>query len=328
MFECFISDARKGSPRYSDEDGSEDELVSRKTSLSSRPPHVLGLPGAGVRRDRTSQFARTRTALRPGGKLGARLLPADGFNRASADVSVGARATASTDAGNADELWRIYEEASQAQTSLLSKLAQHNGLRQFGADFQDRLPPLELRIMLPELEEEVQRHLERLKELAQALASLGEASHGTSEHQPFGAAFGPDAYASDPRERVRMALAEHIALASERAQTSFDEQKRHLRELQRHSPLLAPISPTLSKRLMAAMSPPSTSASPRCPYSPPSPSSQGSVEGCASAPMIDKHFSLGDSSDNEDEDNEHSVVGKPFSAVFTLQLVVNESTKA
>jgi len=138
----------------------------------------------------------------------------------------------------ADELRRIHEDASVAHISLASKLAQHNGLRQFGADFGDRAPPLELRMLLPELEDAISK---LLRDLQTHVMQLGEM----------------DIREDCPEALVRAALEEFIVGNLSKVQQTFDEQRRALADRAAASPLygVAFGSPGLSKRLAAMRSP-------------------------------------------------------------------------
>lgn len=100
---------------------SETRKGRRRTPLPL-PARVVVVQPGGVRRDRTSQLLRLRGTRAEPRPLHSCLLTEE------------------------------YAEAAQVIASLATRLAQHNGLRQFSASFSTRAPPLELRMLLPELE--------------------------------------------------------------------------------------------------------------------------------------------------------------------------------
>lgn len=132
----------------------------------------------------------------------------------------------------------IHERVSVAHSSLASKLAQHNGLKQFGADFSDRAPPLELRVLLPELEAAIEQLLDSLRALGTRLRLL--AAPGAGRHA-----------------ELRGALLQRVADVRQESLATFDAQRNKVRELAAASPLLSPmIAPGLGRRLASAMSSP------------------------------------------------------------------------
>lgn len=161
----------------------------------------------------------------------------------------------STEVMNNDAVWDdlrcIFEEVSQAHSSLASKLAQHNGLRQFSADFSSRVAPLELRMLLPELETAIDKVLETLKQLDGRLQLL-ETTTSSRTH--------------DLREAMRLQVR---GICEERRRT-FDDQRSHLRTLAAVSPLTSVrMSPAMNKRLSAALRSPPQSPPQSPPRSPP-----------------------------------------------------------
>lgn len=120
----------------------------------------------------------------------------------------------------AEELRQLYDKLAAGHTSLVSKLAQHNGLRQFSADFMDRAPPPEWRALLPELEAAIR---ESLQELEQILVTL----HGVEASR-----------SATPAERkLRDSLVMYGELVLGRTRNAFEEQRTHLRTLAKNSSL-------------------------------------------------------------------------------------------
>lgn len=167
-----------------------------------------------------------------------------------------------------DEMQRIFEETSQAHTSLASKLAQHNGLRQFSADFTNRVAPLELRLMLPELESSIDLLLDTLGCLDVRLKKLSMPT-------------------SSPTHEVREAMRRQVHCICKEMTSTFDDQRSHLRKLAAASPLTSPcISPRLNKRLSAALRSPPHSP-PRSPPRSPCPSTTAPSSWTQTSPARD-----------------------------------------
>mmetsp|Transcript_114766 Transcript_114766/g.325078 ORF Transcript_114766/g.325078 Transcript_114766/m.325078 type:complete len:288 (-) Transcript_114766:83-946(-) len=228
MLECFI---RHGfdDDAWGDKPGWETPPLAPPDSPPQRPPPAIELHEGGVRRDRTAQFMRLRATASPKKRSRYPRLPAES-GRDSTSL----------------ELRGIYEDVSRAQSSLASKLAQHNGLRQFGVDFANRVPPLELRMLLPELEASIAELLEALQRLIARLRAL-------------------DLPASGRLRELCGNVGAHAARTYEESKAAFDQQKQHLEKLAIASPLFSPtLSPVLGKQLAAAMRSP-----PRSPGSPP-----------------------------------------------------------
>jgi len=214
----------------------EAELVRAVRPLHREAP----LPQFGLRRDRTLLFRGLRAATSTP-------------TRGGCTPKRGAGAWASAADELSKSMSQIYEEAAQAQASLASKLAQHRGTLQFGTDFRDRAPPLELRMLLPHLETAIELLLGRLGALCEALRALevGEAPAGRQ--------------AAEVRDSLETQLCEGRA----EARRCFEGQRADLRRLTAQSPLFSPaLSPAMSEKLVAAFgsvgsrSPLSTCASP------------------------------------------------------------------
>jgi len=278
MFDCLLTHSRKllKEGRYlpcglqEDFHDADAPLVPADSSWRRL---ATELPLAGIRRDRTAQFLRRRGA----GKLQNLV--------ARAPLDGEAEETASA------ELHRIYVEGAQVSASLASKLAQHNGLRQFGVDFVNRAPPLELRMLLPEVEASIDQLLEELLGL-QALV-LPESSR---------------------LQELRSAGTLRLRSTHEEALAAFEGQRQHLRELAVASPLYSPmISPLLSKRLAVALWSPSNSTADTM--------SLGS--GSCGPPQMPR-FELPDPDEESDGEQEESStptggrVSRPFCSVLAL----------
>lgn len=255
---------------------------------------------AGARRDRTSHFARLRAA-RVGRK--------DHRSVQHQLACCGAVIGDSHDAA-ADTLHCLYEQATAAHTSLVSRLAQHSGIVRFGAEFSSRAPPLELRVALPEVEAAIEQQLLALDLLLARVSELQLPPE--SRHQ-----------------EVREALATYTSELLERLRPEFDAQRQTLRDLATRSPLLAPtLSLQLSAKLAAAMRSPSTTAStatsPRSPRSQHLPSQAFSSPGTDSPPA----FELSEVEEESDDDPghiiEHATVKWP-SPEFELRIVKGPS---
>jgi len=284
----------------------------RPVEPPARPPPIELFRG-GVRRDRSAQFARLRLS-------GAGRRPSRAWAGASAASRSAKRLPhieCSDTEGVEDEIARICEEASKAHASLVSKLAQHNGLRQFSVEFTHRVPPLELRTLLPELEVAIVGLLENLRILMGKLKvlKLPDSGNGASR-------------------RLRDALDQHYSEARQEAQAQFDNQRQHLRELAARSPLQSPlISPVIGKKIAEALNSPSM----RQRLSTRSPSLASTASPVQSLPsgnftppstdidMTDRYrcapvfaMELLDDSDGEDKDGQVPVTKKtrPFESLF------------
>eukprot|EP00913_Durusdinium_trenchii_P020796 g19536.t1 len=122
-----------------------------------------------------------------------------------------------------------YSQASQDIASLASRLAQHNGLRQFSATFSSRAPPLELRMLLPELEASIELLLSSLANCTEQL----EAMEVPSESR---------------LAELKQTVCLYLRSEYEEATDTFKEQREHLRELKTASPLTSPMTiPVLPK---------------------------------------------------------------------------------
>jgi len=205
---------------------------------SERRPSVneqLLLAG-GVMRERTAPFLRLRASIYSGRQ---------GVPSRDDDEHADARTKELS-----DELSRTFKEASSLHTSLASKLAQHNGVRQFAADFTNRAPPLEIRMLLPQLEAAIEELLDRLEPLGARMRELQSTAIGRN-HQ------------------LCESLAEHVANTFEKSSKTFKEQHEGIQVLAAASPISSPVlAPALRQRLATAMSgsssqPSSTTASPR-----------------------------------------------------------------
>eukprot|EP00930_Biecheleria_cincta_P041086 TRINITY_DN28146_c0_g1_i1.p1 TRINITY_DN28146_c0_g1~~TRINITY_DN28146_c0_g1_i1.p1 ORF type:complete len:300 (-),score=64.35 TRINITY_DN28146_c0_g1_i1:305-1204(-) len=221
--------------------GSSPALVEVSEKTPSEPALC-----ALVVRDRTTRFVAARAALSPSGRRGHR--------KPSEDVSKPVEMSSTPCAGSShcEQLHSLYANASSAQTSLASKLAQFSGLVQFGSLSSGRAPPLELRMLMPKVEGEIET---LFKEITEFSASLQELEI-------------PAGNASQVRASI-VQLLEHAASEQRRV---FEEQRAKSRELQKTSPLLAPAFPgQLSAKLAASMQSPrtaSTVSSPRLPTAP------------------------------------------------------------
>lgn len=227
MFESFAKwTSTFGEVESAVAEAAQDVETTAQMSLQS------SLPSTGFKRDRTAQFRRMRYASRK---------PSAGRTSSSAFGGSVAGTVAS-------QLQEIFEKASTAHTSLASKLAQHNGLRQFSVDFAERVPPLEWRMMLPELETSIQEQLRALQSYVADLQLLEVAP-------------------ASPNCRLCRALEDYITSIVEQRRTTFEEQRAHLRTLSANSPLHSPVlCPALNQRLVARRSSsPSTTAPPRSP---------------------------------------------------------------
>jgi len=196
------------------------------------------LRAGGVMRDRTIHFHRMRLSLREAERAKAESLVFARRRKSSRDA---AELPGDSKTDLSEKLTRSFEEASQLHSSLASKLAQHNGLRQFGVDFVNRAPPLELRMLLPDLEASIEKSLTTLEELRGKVLELQDVAAGRN-HELCGA------------------LAQYVANIYEKSSEAFKEQCQHLQKLAVASPLFSPVlSPALTKRLSAAMKSPASS---------------------------------------------------------------------
>mmetsp|Transcript_32124 Transcript_32124/g.73496 ORF Transcript_32124/g.73496 Transcript_32124/m.73496 type:complete len:300 (-) Transcript_32124:13-912(-) len=244
MLDCILIDGRKG--RCWGGLGGAGKVEAEPADLALEPPQRDMSPfsdttflAAGLRRDRTPQLVKLRSMARERRRFDSSLGSA-GQPVASSGTTI----ESNTDNEGLDEvtsqLQSIYEVAASVHTSLASKLAQHNGLCQFGASFSHRAPPLELRLILPELEVSIEELLASLRAAVDSLETL---------EVPCGCR----------NEIVRSRLDEHVKAVLESASTSFKEQREHLKVLALSSPLHSPrLDPTLSMSMSRRFSEKST----------------------------------------------------------------------
>ncbi|CAE7555385.1 unnamed protein product [Symbiodinium sp. KB8] len=156
MWECMTSETRKGRHLLShcSRQASQAKEAERLSDVE-RSALIFQLHGVGVRREKTSLLEKMRASARQ-----KRALP----------VPTGEDTSASSSPG--EKLSELYQRASQDISSLASRLAQHNGLRQFSATFSNRAPPLELRMLLPELEASIEQQLQSLQSISNEIAQL------------------------------------------------------------------------------------------------------------------------------------------------------------
>jgi len=283
-------------PQERPDDG-EGELAMMHLRPRRGPPEV---PGPGLRRDRTATFARMRAVRAEGTPVRApKAVHSVRMERPVEPMF--------------EELQSIYCEVSQVQNSLASQLAQHRGLLQFSTDFEHRAPPLELRILLPQLEAAIEQLLETLQV---AIAKLGKL----------------DLDAGAGAALVRDALQGCLVQARCDCSTTFDEQRLKLRERHAASPLLSPLTcphAVLGKRLAAALGSPSlssvTTASPSTTSVASPPERTSAPAACGSPPeRADDHFFTLDGLLGEDEEKDACARGgrpdacgpEPFSCIF------------
>lgn len=247
------------------------------------------VPSTGLRRDRTSMFTSMRSCAFKAGAA-PRKLPSPAAQEASFAIS------------------EFYEDAHQAQASLASKMAQHLGMVQFGTDFAGRAPPMELRMMVPSLEEAIENLIDHLGTLIDQLQELDLPFSGQ-------ASLLRATFEADFRNRLS------------ESKTLFAQQCEKLRNLMASSPLLAPASPAFSEKLAAAVwSTCSTSSSPSLTWSPRplgrklkgpvSPSSSKAQGKVLSDEMEDKGS---DADDSEVFDKDGA-----FSSLFSVKMVVED----
>jgi len=248
---------------------SSDSVELRQGDPSHFPEPVCDLLCTGVRRDLSSQFFRLRSLAAPSPRRKPSPRSPVPLARPSAptDTAIGNHALAtafvSIDAANGisepaalaeqstpDDCTAIYMEASSMHTSLVSKLAQHNGLRRFSADFADRVPPLEWRLLLPELEASIQALLEGLERLLVRLQLIEVSADGADR-------------------RLHDALGRYVSGALAKTKGAFGEQQEHLKELSAASPLRSPVlAPGLADELRSSSPSSSGAASPALAPSP------------------------------------------------------------
>lgn len=260
-----------------------DAYCGKTSSPEQSPPRwrapAIELQGAGCRRDRSAQFARMRRAARS-----STCVPTKTATAASPEIS-------------AEELLcQLYSCSARDMASTASRLAQHNGLRQFGATFSSRAPPLELRMLLPELEASIEELLNSLQENVNRIENLSEvASSGRRLAE------------------VQTAVVQYIRSYHEEASCTFDEQRQNLRKLQASSPFTSPMSiPVMPKK--AEWSPGMQSLSSTL-------STAVSTGRSPLVPMLDVMLAE-DSSEDESEQLDRL----PFSAVMSLELNVVEGS--
>jgi hypothetical protein len=147
------------------------------------------------------------------------------------------------------ELKIIYERVVEIHAPLALHLAQHNGLLQFGLEFEHRTPPIEFRALLPELETMIE---DRLNDLLRTVEDLQEIEQMLPRD-------------ADPATRnhileVRDRICQWSTTLHTEAQAAFSEQQCQMRNLAaaspRFSPMLRPLG-SLGKKLAAVIpSPP------------------------------------------------------------------------
>eukprot|EP00929_Paragymnodinium_shiwhaense_P113596 TRINITY_DN8187_c0_g1_i6.p1 TRINITY_DN8187_c0_g1~~TRINITY_DN8187_c0_g1_i6.p1 ORF type:complete len:360 (+),score=77.13 TRINITY_DN8187_c0_g1_i6:81-1160(+) len=216
-FSCNL--ARFRGDTESSSSGEDAEVYRRPPPVSSRAPTTQ--PSALVTRDRSNHFQRLRSMRQ---------------QRSLRKLSTEQRMSAVDRA--AASLSRSYHAAVQTHASLGTKLAQHNGLRQFGVEFKGRAPPLELRMLLPDLENSIHDQLEELEEFATRLDGLtfsDELGHARPETAKLC--------------KVRDEALANLRRITEEVKATFEEQRCHLQEL-------AAASPLLSTRFSAELGPP------------------------------------------------------------------------
>jgi len=191
-----------------------------------------------IRRDRTSHFQSAKFArmreFRPAQNL-AQNLRDECSPRGLAEEA---------------EINSVYVRAIDIHASLASRLAQHNGIRQFGVENADRTPPIEFRLKLPELEAEINAKLEELLQCQRDLPCPRE----------------PQGHILQVRDNIQQWLTRIHDLNLD----SFEEQRRHMQELAASSPKFSPtLCPmgSLGKQLAVVISSPvgSRNASPQTP---------------------------------------------------------------
>ncbi|CAE7797759.1 unnamed protein product [Symbiodinium sp. CCMP2456] len=221
MWECMTSETRKGRHLLSHCSRQASQAAAKEAERLSdveRSALIFQLHGVGVRRDKTSLLEKMRASARQ-----KRAVPA------------GEDTSASSSPG--EKLSELYQRASQDIASLASRLAQHNGLRQFSATFSNRAPPLELRMLLPELEASIEQQLHSLQSTSNEIAQL-----------EF-----PD---QSRMEELKSAVCSYLRSGLEDASVTFEEQRSHLRVLQAAAPLTSPMTmPVPAMKLSSCSSP-------------------------------------------------------------------------
>eukprot|EP00439_Symbiodinium_sp_Y106_P076429 s615_g15.t1 len=208
MWECMTSETRKGRHLLS-HCSRQASQAAKEERLSDveRSALIFQLHGMGVRRDKTSLLEKMRASASARQK---RALPSAGE-----DTSASSSQSA--------QLSELYRQASQDIASLASRLAQHNGLRQFSATFSNRAPPLELRMLLPELEASIEQQLQSLERNSIEIAQLEFPDHSRMEE-------------------LKRAVCSYLRSGLEDASITFEEQRSHLRVLQAAAPLTSPMT--------------------------------------------------------------------------------------
>lgn len=202
----------------------EEGLEPTEQQADDTASSALDVPLSGVRRDRTQFFRGSRRRGYP---------PTARQRQESEDGSV-----------NLDELQLIHALASQAHTSIASKLAQHNGFLQIGLSMPERVMPVEMRLCATTVEVSIEAALADLDPLLVRLSRLEV----------------EDPSKSPQDSSVRRALRQYIeAVVLSPMRATFEEQRGHLAELHAASPLTSPkMSFVLHERLAVACSPPSS----------------------------------------------------------------------
>lgn len=222
MWECMTSETRKGRHLLS-HCSRQASQAAKEERLSDveRSALIFQLHGVGVRRDKTSLLEKMRASASARQK---RALPSAGE-----DTSASSSQSA--------QLSELYGQASQDIASLASRLAQHNGLRQFSATFSNRAPPLELRMLLPELEASIEQQLQSLERNSIEIAQLEFPDHSRMEE-------------------LKRAVCSYLRSGLEDASITFEEQRSHLRVLQAAAPLTSPMTmPVPAMKLSSCSSP-------------------------------------------------------------------------
>lgn len=214
MMSCIPTNRRRRSCVLAADSGSNDDeqLVAEPVPLLQPPPQASN---AMLRRDRTLQFASLRSTAR---RFRPRQRPDPVLDRTE------------TESFDSALLHSIYERVARTHTSLLTKLAQHNGLRQFGLDFQ-RAPPLEFLTMLPELESSIEGLHQLLADLSTELGQV---------ELPPGF------------EALRASLVQYVAIFVAKTTETCQAQRKDLELLAGKSPLYSAVCPLLLRRLSTA----------------------------------------------------------------------------
>mmetsp|Transcript_11695 Transcript_11695/g.22253 ORF Transcript_11695/g.22253 Transcript_11695/m.22253 type:complete len:270 (+) Transcript_11695:88-897(+) len=217
MWECMISEARKGRLSVQARKHSSEE----STHAAAPEKSALVFQGAGVRRDKTNQLEKIRASAQG--------------RQAS---NKGAQESSNSEDGQ--KFSDCYQRASLDLASLASRLAQHNGLRQFSVTFSSRAPPLELRMLLPELEASIEHLLESLHDMIGQLAQM---------QFPFHSRMG----------ELQRTVGAYLDSAYTDVKNTFNEQRVHLRELRVVAPLTSPMTmPVPTRKFSSISSPPAS----------------------------------------------------------------------